>query len=230
MYRIRFLLDEFQLYYDPTITSLLSHCDFTLRTYAEGYDFVKNNFSENPCYPHGYDSTDIPFNYYAAIIDNINFIKDYLEFQNDIKSKNLPEVSYIKPLGTNTGHPVIGDISSELKFLKETVDMILESEYRDDTLILYLPNESCGYYDHVPPPRTNIVDDKPYGARIPFIAFGKFAKKNYISHTVMEHTSIIKFIKWNWLSGETGQLNTRDKNVNGIGDLIDPEAAGIFVP
>jgi hypothetical protein len=59
---------------------------------------------------------------------------------------------------------------------------------------------------------------------------GKFAKKNYISHVNMEHSSIIKFIEWNWLGGKTGQLNTRDTNVNTIGDLIDPIEAGIIVP
>jgi hypothetical protein len=46
----------------------------------------------------------------------------------------------------------------------------------------------------------------------------------------MEHSSIVKFIEWNWLSGATGQLNTRDRNVNSIGDLIDPVEAGVEVP
>jgi phospholipase C len=229
-YRDHYLLDEFQLYYDPTISSLLSQCNFTLRTYTEGYNFAKNNFTGNPCYPDGYDSADIPFNYYAGIEDKDNYITDYLQLQEDLRNKTLPEVSFIKPLGNRTGHPANGDISSELNFVKDTVDMILESEYRDDTLILYVPDESGGFYDHVTPPKTNIVDNVPYGPRIPFIAIGKFAKKNYISHTIMEHSSIIKFIEWNWLNGETGQLNTRDRNVNGIGDLIDPETAGTIVP
>jgi phospholipase C len=229
-YTNHYLLDEFQLYYDPTITSLLSQCNFTLRTYTEGYTIAKKNFTGNPCYPNGYDSSDIPFNYYAGIEDKDNFITDYLQLQDDLRNKTLPEVSFIKPLGNRTGHPANGDISSELNFVKETVDMILESEYKEDTLILYVPDESGGFYDHIPPPKTNIVDNVPYGPRIPFIAIGKFAKKNYISHTVMEHSSIIKFIEWNWLNGETGQLNTRDRNVNGIGDLIDPEVAGTIVP
>lgn len=229
-YTVHYLLDEFQLYYDPSITSLLSHCNFTLRTYTEGYNIAKTNFTGNPCYPNGYDSADIPFNYFAGIEDKDNYITDYLNLKDDIFNKTLPEVSFIKPLGNRTAHPSFGDISSEMKFVKETVDLILDSDYKNDTLILYVPDESGGYYDHVPTPPTNIVDGEPYGPRIPFVAIGKFAKKNYISHIVMEHSSIIKFIEWNWLNGETGQLNTRDRNVNGIGDLIDPEQAGIQVP
>ena len=46
----------------------------------------------------------------------------------------------------------------------------------------------------------------------------------------MEHSSIVKFIEWNWLKGESGQLNTRDSNVNSIGDLIDPVVAGLIIP
>ena len=229
-YHVHFLLDEYQVYYDPTITALLSHCNMTLRTYAEGYEVAKKNFTGNPCYPLGYDASDIPFNYYAGIEDKPNFITDYEQFKNDIKNKSLPEVSFIKPLGIRSSHPGFGNITDEMKFVKQTVDMLLNSEYYNDTLIIYVPDESGGYYDHIPPPETNPIDNIPYGPRIPVLALGKFAKKNYISHVVMEHSSIIKFIEWNWLNGETGQLNVRDKNVNGIGDLIDPEKAGVIVP
>ena len=130
----------------------------------------------------------------------------------------------------NTGHPSDANITNEMNFIKETVDMILSSKYNEDTLIVWVPDESGGFYDHISPPATNIADGKQYGPRIPFLAFGKFAKKNYVSHVTMEHSSIVKFIEWNWLNGETGQLNTRDKNVNSIGDMIDPNFAGRNIP
>lgn len=230
-YTVHFLLGEYQVYYDPSITHLLSHCNFTLRTYAEGYEIAKKNFTGNPCYPNGFDSSDIPFNYYAGVLDKPNHIQDYLNYKMDIQNKTLPEVSFIKPLGNRTAHPGYGNITDELKFVKETADLVLNDEYySENTLIIYVPDESGGYYDHISPPPTNEVDGVPYGPRIPFLAIGKFAKKNYISHVTMEHSSIIKFIEWNWLNGETGQLNVRDKNVNSIGDLIDPEQAGVIVP
>ena len=229
-YRVRFLLDEFEIYYDPIITDLLSNCGFNLKTYAEGYDIAAENFDDNPCYPHGYDSSDIPFNYYAGKLDCPDHMKDYKKLKNDIKNNTLPDVSFIKPLGTRTGHPNAGTLTDEMNFVEETVDMILNSDYNEDTLIVYYPDESGGYYDHVPTPPNNQIDDTPYGPRIPFLAIGKFAKKNYVSHVQMEQSSIIKFIEWNWLNGETGHLNVRDMNVNSIGDLIDPEKAGIIVP
>ena len=229
-YLVHGIPDEYALYYNPIITSLLAKCGFTLTTYAEGYDNAAKNFLGNECYPNGYDSSDIPFNYYAGVTDNSKHIRDYSDLLSDLSDKSLPDVSFVKPLGRNTAHPSSGTITDEVKFIKDTVDAVLNSSYYDDTLVLWVPDESGGFYDHVSPPETNEVDEVPYGARIPMIAFGKFAKKNYISHVTMEHSSIVKFIEWNWLSGQTGQLNTRDRNVNGIGDIIDPVKAGMIVP
>ena len=45
-----------------------------------------------------------------------------------------------------------------------------------------------------------------------------------------EVEAIVRFIEWNWLSGKTGYLNTRDKIVNNIGDLLDSNETGVEVP
>jgi len=47
------------------------------------------------------------------------------------------------------------------------------------------------------------ADGHPYGTRIPFIAVGPMVKKNFVSHAQLEHSSVVKFIEWNWLSGQT---------------------------
>jgi hypothetical protein len=46
----------------------------------------------------------------------------------------------------------------------------------------------------------------------------------------MEHSSIVKFIEWNWLGGTTGQLQGRDANVHNIGSILDSGATGVAVP
>jgi phospholipase C len=91
-------------------------------------------------------------------------------------------------------------------------------------------DESGGYFDHVAPPQESTVDNEPYGARIPFLALGPFARSNYISHVTMEHSSLVKFIEWNWLGGTTGQLGTRDAVVANIGSVLDPTRTGVAVP
>jgi hypothetical protein len=46
----------------------------------------------------------------------------------------------------------------------------------------------------------------------------------------MEHSSIVKFIEWNWFGGETGQLGGRDATVHNIGSLLDSTVTGRTVP
>jgi hypothetical protein len=122
------------LYYDPTITSLLSKCGRSLKTYAEGYKIAK--MGQERCYPHGFDSSDIPYQFYAGLMDHPDFISDFEKFKIDLEGHRLPDVSFIKPLGIRSGHPG-NKISSELKFVKKIVDKINNSEkYREETFII----------------------------------------------------------------------------------------------
>jgi phospholipase C len=63
-----------------------------------------------------------------------------------------------------------------------------------------------------------------YGTRLPLLALGPYARKaagGAISHQILEHSSIVKFIEWNWLGHKTGQLGTRDGHVNNLGSMLD---------
>lgn len=77
-----------------------------------------------------------------------------------------------------------------------------------------------GFHDHIKPPPdwSTGVDSRPsggqlatvpYGPRVPFLAIGHFARVNYISHTVMEHSSVVRFLEWNYNGGVMGQLGRR---------------------
>jgi phospholipase C len=41
-----------------------------------------------------------------------------------------------------------------------------------------------------------------YGTRSPFMVISPYAKLNYIDHTVLDQSSVIRFIEDNWLGGE----------------------------
>jgi phospholipase C len=41
-----------------------------------------------------------------------------------------------------------------------------------------------------------------YGTRIPLLVVSPFAKKNFIDHTLLDQTSVLKFIEDNWLSSQ----------------------------
>ena len=71
-------------------------------------------------------------------------------------------------------------------------------------------DEHGGYYDHVPPPAAIAPDDIPpdisrpgdqpggydrYGFRVPAVIVSPYARREYVSHVVHDHTSILKLIE-----------------------------------
>ena len=230
-------------YTDPTIADLLIAKDVGFTQYIEGYQVMLDAQKAGKCpappkecgfaipiYPCNYDPTDIPFQYYASLRDNPKVMRDFARLFPDLQGE-LPAVSFVKALGFRTEHPGHStNITDGEAFVARVLAFIAASRHAQDTLVLLTYDEGGGYFDHVAPPPTSTVDNKPYGTRVPTVAIGPFAKKNFVSHVTMEHSSIVKFIEWNWLGKETGQLKTRDATVNNIGSLLDPAATGEVVP
>ena len=234
-------------YNDPTIANLLLQHGVSWSWYAGGYKAMKaaNPTTQQQCptppaecvfaisaSPCDYDPTDDPFNYYPSTQDKDGMTRDFdTEFVADLTAGTLPPVSFVKAIGYKTEHP--GEditISDGVTFVKGVVDAVAASPEASSTLVLVTWDEGGGFFDHVAPPATSTVDNQPYGTRVPLLAVGPFAKVNYVSHVTMEHSSIVKFIEWNWLGGMTGQLTGRDATVNNIGDLLDSSKTGTAVP
>jgi len=236
--------DPTNSYDDPTIGDLLADAGVPWTFYMVGYQATLDAVAQGTCpkpdpecpsqvpfFPCVYDASDNPFQYYPRFRDNPAYIRDFSQLARDLAAGNLPAVSFVKPIGFRSEHPGDGNtISAGVSFVTSLVDTVLASSYGDKTLILFTYDESGGFFDHVPPPPTSVVDGKSYGPRVPTMAIGPFARRNYISHVTLEHSSIVKFIEWNWLGKVTGQLHTRDAVANNLGSLLDPAATGVAVP
>jgi len=46
-----------------------------------------------------------------------------------------------------------------------------------------------------------------YGPRLPLLVVSRFAKRNYVDHTLTDQTSVLRFIEDNWLAGQRIQPN-----------------------
>jgi phospholipase C len=103
-------------------------------------------------------------------------------------------------------------------------------------------DEHGGYYDHVPPPPAVAPDDiKPilkvhpddhldglprqlpgdysrYGFRVPAVVVSPFAKKNYVSSVVHDHTSILSLVEHKW---NLPALSNRDAAADNLLDCLD---------
>jgi phospholipase C len=233
-------LGPFTQYTGKTIGDLLIDAGLSFAFYAEGYDAMKAattcpsapsdcpfHLPTNPC---DYDPSDVPFEYYQQFADNPMYMQDYADFVSAVAGGQLPELSFVKGVGYHNEHPGYGTtVSQGAEFVTGIVGSVLASPLADDTLILVTWDEGGGFFDHVKPPPTSSVDGQPYGTRVPLLAIGRFAKKNFVSHVILEHSSIVAFVEYNFLHA-TGQLGGRDAVVNNLGSLLDPVEVGIALP
>jgi phospholipase C len=178
------------------------------------------------------DASDVPFNYYANFADG-SHTKDFAQLVQDLGNNALPTFSYVKAREFHNEHPNVSTITDGEVFVAGVVNSVLASPYKNNTLVLLTWDEGGGFFDHVAPPQSIDTDDignpVPYGTRVAMLAIGKFAKKGTISHVPMEHSSIVRFLEWNFV-GPTGQLAGNDVKVNNIGSMLDPAQTGITIP
>jgi len=227
----------------PTIGDLLDGAGVSWAFYYEGYQAMVDARAMDRCpkapsdcvaglpiYPCVFDPSDVPIDYYANLRDDPRVLRDYSRFADDLAGGKLPQVTFVRALGYHSEHPGLGtSISDGTKFVGDVVDAVESSAYAPDTLVLITWDEGGGFFDHVAPPGDG-SDGQPYGTRVPLIAVGPMARAGAISHVQLEHSSIVKFVEWNWLGQTTGQLAGRDVDVANLGSLLDPVATGVAVP
>ncbi len=119
---------------------------------------------------------------------------------SDIASGNLPSVTYIDSNGFLPAdieineHPP-GDVTVGVAWTAGLIKSLIASPVWPTSVLFLTWDESGGFYDHMPPPQ---VDQWGYGFRVPMIVVSPFAKRDFIDHDIMDHTSILKFIARNW--------------------------------
>ena len=159
-------------------------------------------------------------------------VKDAVDFLNDIKTNNLPAVSFVKPDGNVDGHPASGKLDLYEATLEQTLDLLQQQPqpFRD-TAVFITFDEGDGSWDsgYFQP-----VDFFGDGPRIPLVVVSKYSKGGKVVHSYNDQVSILKFIERNW---GFGPLTSRSRdnlhnptpgsdpyvpgNSPAIGDLFD---------
>ena len=61
------------------------------------------------------------------------------------------------------------------------------------------------------------------GTRVPFLVISPYAKSNFVSHTRISQTSVVRFIEDNWLQGQRLDGGSFDDSAGSIMDMFDFE-------
>lgn len=152
-------------------------------------------------------------------------IVDIDQYYKDVENNTLPAVAFMVPSGPSEHPP--SNIQSGQRFVRSLIQPLMRSASWDSSMFLVVYDDWGGWYDHVPPPQ---VDTMGYGFRVPGFIVGPYVKQGVVDHTVLDFTSILKFVEDNW---GIAPLSARDANANSIASAFDfskPPRAASFVP
>lgn len=170
--------------------------------------------------------TFMDWHYFSGIQKYSNDLRNWTDFSNQVQSGSLPAVSWLFSQGP--GNYSQGSPSNILHgelWLLHVVDLIENSPIWNSTAIFITYDEFGGYYDQVSPP---VFHGLQLGFRIPLIVISPYAKEDYVSSTLLTHTSLLAFIDYNW---ELKALNTMVKNSNIPIDFFSfPSSGAIRAP
>jgi phospholipase C len=197
-----------------------------------------------------YNPHHSPFQYYASTRnphhlppssvgmighqDQANHQYDLQDFYAALAAGNLPAVSYLKGINRDDGHPGgESDPLSEQRFLVQTINLIMRSQFWNDTVVFIAWDDSDGWYDHMSPPLTNPSAATGFdavspanggncgtpkadalqgrcglGPRLPLSVISPWTKVNHVDHTVTNQTSVLRFVE------DTFHLNYIDGPAN----------------
>jgi phospholipase C len=112
------------------------------------------------------------------------------------------------------------------------INALMHSTSWSSSALIFTYDEGGGLYDHVLPPQVPAPDNiapiyfsgavpgdfKHTGFRVPMIVFSPWAKPNYVSHVVRDHTSILKLIETRF---GVAPLGYRDAAADDMTELFD---------
>ena len=193
----------------PTIGDRLSEKGVSWAWYAGGWkDALAGH--PHPLFQYHHQPFAYFSNYADGTLAKAQHLKDETEFWRDLKEGRLPNVSFVKPIGSDNEHPGYASLLQGQEHVAELVRAVMNSTYWKDTAIIITYDESGGRWDHVSPP---IVDRWGPGPRVPAIIISPYAKRRYVDHTPYDTTSILKLIETRW---HLAPLGTRDAAANDL--------------
>jgi phospholipase C len=103
---------------------------------------------------------------------------------------------------------------------------LMQSDSWKSSAFLLTYDDWGGWYDHVPPPQ---IDERGYGFRVPSILVSPYARKGHIDHTLLDHTSILKFIEENWNIPPLAQRDAKANNFKSAFDFSSAPRPPVFI-
>ena len=165
---------------------------------------------------------------------NLANVVPIADFFTDAAAGTLPGYCLVEPDYDTQSEENPQNIAAGEAFAAQVINAVMTGPRWTRTLLVWTYDEHGGYYDHVPPPAAvppdSIPPDVPagqgsgydgfgrYGFRVPCAVVSPWARRNYVSHRVFDHTSILRLAETKW---NLPALTFRDANAADLLDLLD---------
>jgi phospholipase C len=163
-------------------------------------------------------------------------VRNISQFMSDAASGSLPSFSFVEPDYSTTSQENPQNVAVGEAFIADIINAVGHSPSWSKTLFILNYDEWGGYYDHVVPPPALRPDNLPpilapeelpyegfqrYGFRVPSVVISPYSKRDYVSHKVYDHTSVLAFLE---IKFNLPALTYRDANANDLTDFLDLDA------
>jgi phospholipase C len=165
-----------------TIADLLDQYHITWKCYNLGL-----GTGSQPTPAEGYNALA----FFKKWINDPRLYLPEADYHNDLKTGNLPQVSFLITESVISEHPP-ADIQMGQSEMQSVITALIQSQYWTSSALFFTYDEGGGFFEHVPPPQ---LDAYGMGFRVPTLVISPYAKRGYVSGQLYEHSSILKFIE-----------------------------------
>ena len=133
------------------------------------------------------------------------------DFASDVKSGNLPQVSWVIPPIGYDEHPPAPASLGEWFTAQVLKNLMSNKDIWESTVLFVMYDENDGFFDHVPPPTapegtpgeyvTATSRESSYtgpigmGMRVPMLVVSPFSAGGWVCSDTFDHTSQLQFLK-----------------------------------
>jgi phospholipase C len=174
----------------------------------------------------------------SANTDKLKTLEDH--FYADAAAGKLPAFSIVDPDFDHQSEENPQDISVGEAFAARVINAVMQSPNWPKTMLMFCYDEHGGYYDHVPPPLAPEPDGKGpdlqpgdvpgaynrLGFRVPAVIVSPYARRNYVSHVVHDHTSVLALVEHKF---NLPALTHRDGWADDLLDSVDLTGTPAFL-
>jgi phospholipase C len=177
--------------------------------------------------------------YLPVLSANADKVVNVSQYYVDAAAGTLPAFCLVEPNFDQYSEENSDDITRGESFSSKVVNAAMQGPGWDKTMLIWCYDEHGGYYDHVPPPAAVPPDNvlpmlgpndpagsyDRYGFRVPAAVVSPYAKRDYVSHVVHDHTSILSFLETKF---NLPALTERDAHADNLMDCLDLSGTPAF--